>query len=98
MRCRTSRCSSTSTPHSARARLDADDKPFDRLEAEKAEFHERVRAAYLRLAAAEPERFLVLDAARPADELADAVRERVASVLREGDRGRRRRHVVGWSA
>ncbi|MDI9889622.1 dTMP kinase [Microbacterium sp. IEGM 1404] len=68
-------------PASARARLDADDKPFDRLEAEKAEFHERVRAAFLTLAAAEPERFLVLDATEPAAVLADRVREAVASRL-----------------
>ena len=68
-------------PASARARLDADDKPFDRLEAEKAEFHERVRAAFLTLAAAEPERFLVLDATEPAAVLAERVREAVASRL-----------------
>ncbi|MFT4219695.1 MAG: dTMP kinase [Microbacterium sp.] len=68
-------------PSRARARLDADDKPFDRLEAERDEFHERVRAAFLQLAAAEPARFLVLDATRPADELAAAVRARVAPLL-----------------
>lgn len=68
-------------PAAARERLDADDKPFDRLEAEKVEFHARVREGYLALAAAEPERFLVLDAARPVDELADAIRERVADRL-----------------
>ena len=66
---------------SARGRLDADDKPFDRLEAEKADFHARVRQAFLDLAAAEPERFLVLDASLPADDLAAAVRARVAAVL-----------------
>lgn len=69
-------------PAAARARLDADDKPFDRLEAEKADFHERVRAAFLELAAAEPERFLVLDASRPAADLAAEIRSRVESVLR----------------
>lgn len=68
-------------PASARARLDADDKPFDRLEAEKDEFHARVRTAFLDLAAAEPERFLVLDATLPAAELAAAVRARVAAAL-----------------
>lgn len=68
-------------PAAARRRLDAADKPFDRLEAERAEFHERVRDAYLALAAAEPERFLVLDAALPVDELAAAVRARVAAAL-----------------
>jgi dTMP kinase len=68
-------------PGAARARLDADDKPFDRLEAEKAEFHGRVREAYLDLAAAEPNRFLVLDATRPPELLADDIRRRVAEVL-----------------
>ncbi|WP_434810046.1 dTMP kinase [Microbacterium sp. bgisy189] len=68
-------------PAAARARLDADDKPFDRLEAEKADFHGRVRTAFLALAAAEPDRFLVLDATLPPAELAAAVRERVAGRL-----------------
>jgi dTMP kinase len=68
-------------PAAARARLDAADKPFDRLEAEKNEFHERVRAAFLALAAAEPDRFLVLDATEPASALAERVREAVASRL-----------------
>ncbi len=68
-------------PAEARRRLDADDKPFDRLEAEHTEFHERVRAAYLQLAAAEPERFLVLEATTDAADLAAAVRDRVAAAL-----------------
>ena len=68
-------------PAAARSRLDADDKPFDRLESEKSAFHERVRAEFLALARAEPERFLVLDASRPVDELATIVRERVAASL-----------------
>ncbi len=68
-------------PRAARARLDADDKPFDRLEAEREEFHARVRAAFLALAAVEPERFLVLDAALPADELAARIRARVEPLL-----------------
>ena len=55
-------------PAAARARLDADDKPFDRLESEKAAFHTRVRSEFLALAAAEPQRFLVVDAARPVDD------------------------------
>jgi len=68
-------------PSTARARLDAADKPFDRLEAERDEFHTRVRAEYLVLAAAEPERFLVLDASLPADEIAEAVRAKVTALL-----------------
>lgn len=68
-------------PAAARARLDADDKPFDRLEAEREDFHTRVRTAFLDLASAEPERFLVLDATLPATELAARVRARVEPLL-----------------
>lgn len=68
-------------PVRARERLDADDKPFDRLEAQAQHFHERVRAEFLALADAEPDRFLVLDASLPAAELAAAVRDRVAALL-----------------
>ncbi|GAA1465340.1 dTMP kinase [Microbacterium thalassium] len=67
-------------PDAARARLDADDKPFDRLEAEKDAFHARVRAEFLELAANEPDRFLVLDAAQAPEALAAAVRERVTAL------------------
>lgn len=68
-------------PAAARARLDADDKPFDRLEAEREDFHARVRTAFLDLASAEPGRFLVLDATLPAAELAARVRARVEPLL-----------------
>jgi dTMP kinase len=65
----------------ARGRLDAANKRFDRLEAEKNEFHARVRAAFLALAAGEPKRFLVVDAADTVDAIADAIRARVAALL-----------------
>lgn len=68
-------------PAQARTRLDSADKPFDRLEAEKFDFHTRVREAYLALADAEPDRFLVLDAAASADEVAAAIRTRVGALL-----------------
>ncbi|MCI9858702.1 dTMP kinase [Microbacterium proteolyticum] len=68
-------------PAAARRRLDADDKPFDRLEAEKEDFHARVRAGFLALADAEPRRFLVLDAEAAPDDLAALVREAVAERL-----------------
>jgi dTMP kinase len=64
-----------------RGRLDEARTRYDRLEAEEAEFHARVRAAYLELARAEPERFLVLDATLPVDELADRIRSRVSALL-----------------
>jgi dTMP kinase len=41
----------------------------DRFEVERVEFFERVRAAYLARAAAEPRRMIVIDAARSADEV-----------------------------
>ncbi|MGF3056907.1 dTMP kinase [Microbacterium sp. YY-01] len=69
-------------PAAARTRLDAADKPFDRLEAEKADFHGRVREAFLALATAEPERFLVVDAAQPPAAIAQTIRERVEVALR----------------
>ncbi len=68
-------------PDAARARLNADDKPFDRLEAEKDAFHARVRAEFLELAAHEPNRFLVLDATQPPEQLAAAVRARVSALV-----------------
>ena len=68
-------------PADARLRLDSADKPFDRLEAEKIDFHTRVRDAYLALADAEPDRFLVLDATASADEIAEAIRIRVSPLL-----------------
>lgn len=64
-----------------RARLDEARTRYDRLEAEAADFHARVRDAYLDLAAAEPGRFLVLDATLPIDELAQRIRDRVAPLL-----------------
>ncbi|MGO4691469.1 dTMP kinase [Glaciibacter sp. 2TAF33] len=65
----------------ARGRLDADNKRFDRLEAEKNDFHGRVREAFLELALAEPDRFLVLDASFPVETLADSIRSKVAEIL-----------------
>lgn len=68
-------------PALGRERLDASRTRYDRLEAEAAVFHERVRDAYLELAAAEPERFLVLDATRSVDDLQQSIRDRVSVLL-----------------
>ncbi|MDQ1583959.1 MAG: dTMP kinase [Microbacteriaceae bacterium] len=65
----------------ARTRLDSARTRYDRLEAEKAEFHARVRAAYLGLAEAEPQRFLVLDASQPVADIAALIRARVDPLL-----------------
>jgi dTMP kinase len=53
----------------------------DRIEGESVAFHQRVRAAFLRMARATPQRYLVLDARRPVAEIAAAVRARVVPLL-----------------
>ena len=68
-------------PAVGRERLTESRTRYDRLEAEEADFHERVRAAYLGLAEAEPERFLVLNATRPVEELQQSIRDRVSPLL-----------------
>lgn len=64
-----------------RERLDDAKKRYDRLEAEKSDFHARVRAGFLTLAEAEPERFLVLPATDSIEAIASAIRERVCTLL-----------------
>lgn len=59
----------------------------DRIEAQGNDFHERVRRAFLELAAAEPQHYLVLDATRDRDELAAAIRARITPLLPQGARG-----------
>lgn len=61
----------------ARGRFDT----ADRLEGEPREFHERVRRAFLDLAAAAPERYVVLDGTQPVDELAERVAAAVADLV-----------------
>jgi dTMP kinase len=53
----------------------------DRLEAEPAEFHLRVRSGFLALAAADPDRYLVLDAARPPAEITGDIQDRIRDLL-----------------
>ena len=53
----------------------------DRLEAAGDAFHGAVRAAYRRRAAAEPHRWLLLDASRPVEELHERIRGDVAVAL-----------------
>ena len=53
----------------------------DRIEAEDPAFHRRVRAGYLDAAAAEPARFLVLDARWAEADLAEAIWTAVAACL-----------------
>ena len=53
----------------------------DRLEAEPADFHERVREGFLAQAREEPQRYLVLDATRPAPELTREIQDRIRDML-----------------
>ena len=53
----------------------------DRLESEPVEFHQRVRNGFLALANAEPDRYLVLDAARPEVDVSRDIQQRVRELL-----------------
>jgi dTMP kinase len=53
----------------------------DRLEAEPAEFHQRVRAGFQALAQAEPARYLVLNADRPTEEITRDIRNGIRGML-----------------
>ena len=53
----------------------------DRIERESIEFFERVRAAYLARAAAEPDRFRVIDAAQPVEAVVADVTARLRDFL-----------------
>jgi dTMP kinase len=53
----------------------------DRLEAEPAEFHQRVRAGFQALARADPGRYLVLNADRPQQEVTRDIEERIRGLL-----------------
>ena len=54
----------------------------DRLDIEDAEFHARVRDAYLRIASAEPERVKVVDSSGPVDNTHEQVKGIVVSFLK----------------
>jgi len=53
----------------------------DRIEAQELDFHRRVRSAFRDLAAADPARFCVVDAALPVPEVAARVQAAVLSLL-----------------
>jgi dTMP kinase len=53
----------------------------DRIEAQSADFHERVRTAFLELAAAEPQHYLVIDATQDREQIALQIQARLLSLL-----------------
>jgi dTMP kinase len=54
---------------------------WNRLDAYSLEFHQRVRQGYLALAEAEPDRWMVIDADRPTEEVQEAIRQAVEQRL-----------------
>jgi dTMP kinase len=53
----------------------------DRFELEDLSFHRRVREGYLKMAAAEPDRWLVIDASLPKGKIAGIIWDRVSQLL-----------------
>ncbi|MGP3999647.1 dTMP kinase [Streptomyces sp. 8N706] len=66
------------SPETARERFT---EAPDRLESEPPEFHARVRAGFLTLAAADPARYLVVDAGQEPEAVTTVVRHRLDQVL-----------------
>ena len=58
----------------------------DRIEGESPDFFVRARTAFLTLAAADPDHYLVVDASRPTDEIAEVVLTRVEPLLDQASR------------
>ncbi len=57
------------------------DKKSDRFETENKDFHQRVREGYLKLAAEEPERWMVIDAGKSKEDIAEEIWQRVSKLL-----------------
>ena len=64
----------------ARERIALTSRSLDRFEQEKADFHRRVRQAYLDRAAVHPGRMRVIDANRPRDEIMKLLEDIVISI------------------
>ncbi|WP_055482466.1 dTMP kinase [Sphaerimonospora mesophila] len=55
--------------------------PADRIEAEPMDFHERVRREFRALAAADPDRYLVVDGTLPQQEISRLIQDRVREIM-----------------
>lgn len=64
----------------ARERLAGAASTWDRFEQEQADFFERVRAAYLRIATESPQRVRLIDASRPATSINKSLEEIIATL------------------
>jgi dTMP kinase len=63
------------------AAYQAGDAEWNRMDQQELAFHRRVRDGYLKMAAAEPERWVVIEAAQPADIARRAIRAKVEARL-----------------
>ena len=66
-----------------RAAYEAGQSEWTRMDQMEVNFHRRVREGYLRMAAEEPERWLVLDARRPIEEVQALIRAKMEEKLTE---------------
>ena len=57
-------------------------KRADRFEQEELAFHQKVREGYLQMAAAEPQRWMIIDAMLPKERIEQLIWERVAQLLK----------------
>lgn len=60
-------------------------REWNRLDDEEAAFYRKVRQGYLAMAAAEPQRWVVIDAGLPRPQVQQAMREAILSRLRSGE-------------
>ncbi len=74
-------CLDLAAEEGLRRKRGGDQAEWNRMEQEQLAFHERVRRGFLALAAAEPTRWLVLDATRSVESIQEAIRQRVAQHL-----------------
>jgi dTMP kinase len=70
-------------------RRTADKQKADRLDAEDSDFHTRVRNAYLQIAAAEPERFRIIETNGAVEETHARVKEIVSAFLKSRGQDRK---------
>ncbi|HEY3343042.1 MAG TPA: dTMP kinase, partial [Anaerolineae bacterium] len=65
----------------------AGDEEWNRLDAETVDFHRRVRSGYLALASAEPERYQIIQADLPLEQVAGQVQSTVSHALERQSHG-----------
>jgi dTMP kinase len=69
-------------PEEALKRKDKNGKSLDRLEQEHLKFHQRVRAGYLKIAQAEPNRFKIINGSRSIESIQEEVLAQTISMLK----------------